>query len=92
MLTHAEIQEVVVEREQEWFVFLENREAVIAALQEGCCDRILPAARSFLDGFAGFCLDAGILAAIDFSGRGLPVKAGRGMPRLLSCTCKQSVV
>ena len=44
------------EREQDGFVFVENREAVLAALKEGCCDGILPAARSFLDGFSEFCL------------------------------------
>ncbi len=53
------------EREQEWFVFVENREAVIAALEAGRCDGILPAARSFLDGFAEFCLRAGVLQAFE---------------------------
>lgn len=57
--------ETAAEREQEWFIFKENREAVIAALEKGRCDGILPAARSFLDGFAEFCLDAGVLDAFD---------------------------
>ncbi len=43
----------------------ENREAVLAALQEGRCDGILPAARSFLDGFAEFCLRAGVLKVFE---------------------------
>ncbi len=46
-------------------MFVENREAVLAALQEGRCDRILPAARGFLDGFAEFCLRAGVLKAFE---------------------------
>ena len=53
------------ERKQDWFVFIENREAVIAALKAGRCDGILPAARSFLDGFAEFCLRAGVLQAFE---------------------------
>lgn len=48
---------------REWRVFIENREAVIAALERGECEGILPAARGFMDGFAGFLLDSGILAA-----------------------------
>ncbi len=52
-------------REQDWYVFIENREAVLAALQEGRCDGILPAARSFLDGFAEFCLRAGVLKVFE---------------------------
>jgi hypothetical protein len=64
----AQLAEHVIsaeEREQEWFVFVENREAVIAALKAGHCDGILPAARSFLDGFAEFCLRAGVLTAFE---------------------------
>lgn len=49
------------EREQAWHIFVENREAVVAALERGECDGILPAARGFLDGFAEFCLRAGVL-------------------------------
>jgi hypothetical protein len=47
--------------QQDWRVFTENREAVIEQLKQGHCDGILPAARGFLDGFAGFLLLAGIL-------------------------------
>jgi len=46
-------------------VFVENREAVIAALKRGECVGILPAARGFLDGFAEFLLKAGILNAFE---------------------------
>lgn len=70
------------EREQEWFVFVENREAVIAALKEGRCDGILPAARSFLDGFAEFCLRAGVLKAFEaFPDR----RARRNIPMFFFC-------
>jgi len=65
MAKQAESSTTAEGREQEWFVFVENREAVIAALQEGRCDGILPAARSFLDGFAEFCLRAGVLQAFE---------------------------
>lgn len=41
------------ERDQ-WTLFEENREAVIAALRRGECEAILPAARTFLDGFSAF--------------------------------------
>ena len=61
----AEHLNSVEAREQDWYVFVENREAVLAALQEGRCDGILPAARSFLDGFAEFCLRAGVLKAFE---------------------------
>jgi hypothetical protein len=70
------------EREQDWFVFVENREAVIAALKEGRCDGILPAARSFLDGFAEFCLRAGVLKAFEaFPDR----RARRSIPMFFFC-------
>lgn len=36
---------------------VENREAVIAALEWGECEGILPAAEDFLDEFADFCLE-----------------------------------
>lgn len=52
-------------REEEWFVFTENRTTVAAALERGECDGILPAARGFLDGFAEFCLESGVLTALD---------------------------
>jgi len=48
-------------KEQAWHIFLENRAAVVAALERGECEGILPAARGFLDGFAQFCLEAGVL-------------------------------
>jgi hypothetical protein len=52
-------------REKVWRIFLRNREAVIAALKRGECDGILPAARGFLDGFAEFCLNAGVLECFE---------------------------
>jgi hypothetical protein len=55
----------MAERERKWQVFIENRDAVIDALRQGRCDGILPAARGFLDGFAQFLLEAGILAAFE---------------------------
>ena len=51
----------MVDHKDGWRVFIENREGVIAALERGECDGILPAARGFLDGFAGFLLEAGLL-------------------------------
>src|SRR4030042_6321366 len=39
-----------------WLVFTENRDAVLDGLRQGKCDAILPAARTFLDGFASFLL------------------------------------
>jgi hypothetical protein len=44
--------------EQSWHIFRENREAVVAALREGKCDGIIPAARGFVDAFAEFLLEA----------------------------------
>ena len=48
-----------------WQIFVENREAVISALERGECAGILPAARGFLDGFGEFLLDAGVLAVLE---------------------------
>jgi hypothetical protein len=63
-------------------VFVENREAVLAALEAGRCDGILPAARSFLDGFAEFCLRAGVLKAFEaFPDH----RARRSMPMFFFC-------
>lgn len=53
------------EREQEWYIFTQSREDVVAALKEGRCEGIFPAAHSFMDGFAEFCLEAGVLEAFD---------------------------
>jgi len=53
------------ERQRQWFIFVENRQAVIEALTRGECDGLLPAARSFLDGFAGFLLNHGIMAVFE---------------------------
>ncbi len=61
----AEHLNSVEAREQDWYVFVENREAVLAALQEGRATGFLLAARSFLDGFAEFCLRAGVLKAFE---------------------------
>lgn len=55
----------MADRQDDWQIFIENREAVIEALQRGECDGILPAARGFLDGFAEFLLEAGILTAFE---------------------------
>jgi len=49
--------------QREWQVFVENREAVLEALTRGECGGILPAARGFLDGFAEFLLEAGVMEA-----------------------------
>ena len=69
-------------REETWRIFLENRDAVIAALERGECDGILPAARGFLDGFAEFCLNAGVLACFEaFPDR----RARRSIPMFFFC-------
>ena len=52
-------------QEREWYIFVGNREEVIAALERGECDGILPAARGFVDGFAEFCLEAGVLECFE---------------------------
>jgi len=48
-------------QERAWVLFEHNRERVVAALKEGRCDGILPAARTFFDGFAGFLHRSGCL-------------------------------
>ena len=48
-----------------WQVFIENRDEVVAALERGECDGILPAARGFLDGFAQFLLESGVLSTLE---------------------------
>ena len=55
----------MAEHQQEWQIFTQNREAVDEALKQGHCDGILPAVRGFLDGFAEFLLEAGILSAFE---------------------------
>jgi len=45
-------------------IFVENRDRVVQVLQRGECDGVLPAARGFLDGFAGFLLEAGVAYAL----------------------------
>jgi hypothetical protein len=55
----------MAEHQRAWEIFVENREAVIAALERGECAGILPAARGFLDGFAGFLLEAGVLDVME---------------------------
>ncbi len=44
-----------------WQMVTEDRDAVIAALQRGDCDGLLPAAGQFMDEFAQFLSDRGIL-------------------------------
>lgn len=48
-----------------WALVGENREAVLAALQRGECEGILPAAEEFLDEFAEFCLEIGLPGLLD---------------------------
>lgn len=55
----------MADHQKAWQVFVENREAVIEALERGECAGILPAARGFLDGFAEFLLDAEVLAVLE---------------------------
>ena len=44
-----------------WSLVTQDRAAVIAALQRGECDGLLPAASEFMDGFAEFLHDHGIV-------------------------------
>jgi hypothetical protein len=55
----------VADHEREWRIFRWNREAVVESLRKGECGGILPAARGFLDGFADFMLEGGILEAFE---------------------------
>ena len=72
----------MVTHEQTWQIFVENREAVVAALKGGKCDGILPAARGFLDGFAEFLLDAQVLVVFE----GFPDRrARRSIPIFFFC-------
>ena len=72
----------MVTQEQTWRIFVENREAVVAALKEGKCDGILPAVRGFLDGFAEFLLDAQVLAILE----GFPdCRVRRSIPIFFFC-------
>jgi hypothetical protein len=48
-----------------WSLVTENRAAVLAALARGECDGLLPAASEFMDGFASFLSETGILPAFD---------------------------
>jgi hypothetical protein len=43
-----------------WHLVLEDREKVIAALERGQCDGILPAGVEFFDEFGQFCLELGL--------------------------------
>lgn len=69
------------ERDQ-WVLFEENRDAVVAALRRGECEAILPAARTFLDGFTEFLHQHEILEQFgDF-----PDHRGRGsIPAFFFC-------
>lgn len=53
------------DHDREWQVFIENRAEVVAALERGECDGILPAARGFLDGFAQFLLESEMLSILE---------------------------
>lgn len=46
---------------ESWQLVLENREQVIAALERGECEGILPAASGLFDDFASFCGEIGLL-------------------------------
>ena len=48
-----------------WELVVENREAVIAALERGECAGLLPAAEDFLDEFADFCLEIDLPARLE---------------------------
>lgn len=52
------------ERSEQWQRVREDREAVIAALTRAECDGILPAITGFLDRFASFCIEIGLLALL----------------------------
>lgn len=52
-------------QEHAWFLYEQNRDAVVSALKEGRCDGILPAARTFFDEFAGFLQQYGLLSLFD---------------------------
>ena len=68
--------------DKQWQFFVENREAVIAALARGECDAILPAARGFMDGFANYLLDH---AVIDLLMRFPDPRSRRSIPAVFFC-------
>jgi hypothetical protein len=71
------------ETRDRWALFTEDREAVISALRKGQCDAVLPAARTFLDGFAAFLLEHGL---VEHPG-GLPDHRERAsIPSFFFCT------
>jgi Transposase DDE domain. len=68
---------------QEWRIFVENRAAVIAALERGEVDGMLPAARGFLDGFAEFLLENQVMQTLaEFK----DPRARRNIPMVFFCT------
>jgi hypothetical protein len=68
--------------DEQWQFFVENREAVIAALARGECDAILPAARGFMDGFANYLLDH---AVIDLLMQFPDPRSRRSIPAIFFC-------
>ena len=69
--------------EQQWHIFVENRAEVIAALERGEIDGILPAARGFLDGFAQFLMEHQILATLsEFS----DLRTRQSIPMMFFCS------
>jgi hypothetical protein len=66
-----------------WALFVENREAVIEALRQGQCEAILPAARTFLDGFATFLVEHGI---VELFGMLADPRQRRSIPAFFFCT------
>lgn len=71
------------DHEPAWRIFVENRAAVLAALERGEVDGLLPAARGFLDGFAEFLLENQVLATLaQFN----DPRARRSIPMVLLCT------
>lgn len=71
-----------VERDQ-WVLFEENREVVVAALRRGECEAILPAARTFLDDFAEFLHQHQVLEQF---ARFPDDRARRSIPAFFFCT------
>lgn len=71
------------ETRDRWALFTEDRKAVVAALRKGQCDAVLPAAQTFLDGFAAFLLEHGLVDHLS----GLPDHRERtSIPSFFFCT------
>lgn len=66
-----------------WALFVEDRERVIEGLRRGECDAVLPAARTFLDGFAKFLMDHRI---VDLFGGIAEPRERHSVPAFFFCT------